>query len=218
MIKQTFLFSLILSVFVTNFTAYAQEVVVDNVKIRLTKVKEVSKSFNVRSQNKTKSDDFRKILTRCKIIAIDKHPVDINSFSLLDTKNKIRYKIGDFLGYKGFSIMGSGVASKKYSSIEILDENGNQYSGLPEYDPSIKDKFYDYDFPGYTNFVVPINFGKPPTKFLKRKGEERITPIYYGVTDLNKFTAEIYFYVLTSTIKEPKLKLFYGKEFIAEIE
>ena len=84
---------------------YSQKVTLgDSLSIELKKSKKVSKRFNVRSSTKVKSNDLKKILTRCKVISLNENPVDINAFSLLDTKNKLRYRISEYIGYKVFQL------------------------------------------------------------------------------------------------------------------
>ncbi|MEX2350032.1 MAG: hypothetical protein WD554_04070 [Flavobacteriaceae bacterium] len=201
----TLIFCLMLSI------AYSQELIVnDSIKITLVKSKEVSKTFNARSKTKLKSKEAEKILVRCKIESIHKTPVDINAFSLLDTSNKLRYRITEFMGYKAVGIGGTGVRYKPYLKKRLVNKKGRPYPSLnlPKYDKKVKDSFDTYLFEGYTNVMVPITFSK---------SKKLNSIVYYGPVEGNNFTAEMFFTVIVSKA-EPYLELYYGKEKVAPIE
>lgn len=201
---------IIISLLIIQQSTLSQEIILgDSLSIELKKTKTVSKTFNVRSSTKVKSDDLEKILTRCKIIALNENPVDINAFSLLDTENKIRYRISEFIGYKAISVMGSGLSSEMFLTKPILNKKGKPYPQLPKYDKSVKDSFKSYSFDGYENVEVPINFGT--------KKKKALSPVYYKPVTMKQFTAEIYFVVL-GNLKTPMLELYYGKKRMFEIE
>ncbi|WP_228236126.1 hypothetical protein [Allomuricauda sp. M10] len=113
------------------FGVQAQVSVLDNLSIEVLKAKGVSRNFNVRSLNTSNTKELTKVLTRCQIESLDEGPVDVNAFSLLDTRNKIRYKMGDFKAYRAV-----GGQSKMMLNEEILNEKGKPYGDLPDYDPS----------------------------------------------------------------------------------
>lgn len=137
----------------------SEVIIKDSLSITFLKTKKTSKKGNARSRVKVKGKESKRILTRCKIKALYNQPVDINAFSLLDTVNKLRYRINEYIGYKGFSMMGSGYTNKMYLKTEMLDKKGKPYVGIPKFDATITDSFADFVFEGYTNIEVPLNFG-----------------------------------------------------------
>src|SRR5690554_4113051 len=187
--------------------SFAQEVIInDSLSIEFLKTKKTSKKFNTRSNVKVKGNEVKRILTRCKVKALYDQPVDINAFSLVDTINKMRYRINEYIGYKGVSIMGSGYTSKMYLKKNLKDRKGKPYKGIPKYDASIKDSFEDFSIDGYTNVEVPINFGS-----------NRSSVVYYSPTQLDQFKAEIYF-IVHNSFPETHLELYYGNQLISEID
>ncbi|MEC7265673.1 MAG: hypothetical protein VXW38_18170 [Bacteroidota bacterium] len=193
------------------FGIQAQDSVFENLSIEVLKAKGVSRNFNVRSLNTSNTKELTKVLTRCQIESLDETPVDVNAFSLLDTRNKIRYKIGDFKAYRAV-----GGQSKMMLNEEILNEKGKPYGDLPDYDPNHTDSFFDYTFEGYSNLAVPVNFGSGGSYFSKKK-KPRILYVHYDYVDYKKFTAEIYFYILTNPRYQPKFELYYGKRLVSEV-
>lgn len=200
--------------------SFGQEVIVnDSLSIEFLKTKKTSKKFNTRSNVKVKGNQSKRILTRCKIKALYDQPVDINAFSLVDTINKMRYRINEYIGYKGVSIMGSGYTSKMYLKKNLKDRKGKPYKGIPKYDKSVTDSFNDFDFEGYTNMEVPIRFGtnRSLAGEFSGKKKEIISTVYYSPTKMNQFTAEIYF-IVHNSFPETHLELYYGKQLISEID
>lgn len=199
-------------VMTTFFVAQAQNLVVDQLSIEVLKTNGVSRKFNVRSLNTSNSKNLTKVLTRCKIESLDKNPVDVNAFSLLDTVNKIRYKIGDFKAYRAV-----GAQSKMFLNEEILNEDGEPFKDLPKFDPNHQDSFYNYTFEEYSTMAVPIDFGTGGGIFSKNK-KSRILFVHYDYVDYKKFTAEIYFYLFKNLPKQPYFELYYGKNRVCRIE
>ena len=140
-----------------QFNIAQNTLIIDSLKITLTKTKKVSNKFNTRSSVKFKGKEFQKILIRCKIESLNKKEVDLNAFSLIDTINKLRYRLSDYLGYKGFSF--SAGNSEMLLKTELKDKKGKPYIGIPKYKPEIKDCFEDYNIKGYRNIDYAINFG-----------------------------------------------------------
>lgn len=186
----------------------SQEITIkDSLNIEFLKTKKTSKKFNTRSNVKVKGNEVKRILTRCKVKALYDQPVDINAFSLVDTINKLRYRINEYIGYQGVSIMGSGYTSKMYLKKRLVNKNGKPYKGIPKYDKSVTDSFNDFDFEGYNNIEVPINFGL----------KDATSVVYYSPTKMNQFTAEIYF-IVHNTFPETHLELYYGNQLISKID
>src|SRR5690554_1026705 len=197
----------------------SQEIIIkDSLSITFLKAKETSKKFNTRSHVKVKGNQSKRILTTCKVKALYGQPVDINAFSLIDTVNKMRYRINEYIGYQGVSIMGSGYTSKMYLKKNLKDRKGKPYKGIPKYDKSVTDSFEDFIFEGYTNIEVPINFGSKKSHSISPDNKEDIiSTVYYSPTKMNQFTAEIYF-IVHNSFPNSHLELYYGKELISEIE
>lgn len=198
----------------------SQEVIIkDSLSIEFLKTKKTSKNFNTRSNVKVKGNQSKRILTRCKVKALYDQPVDINAFSLVDTINKMRYRINEYIGYQGVSIMGSGYTSKMYLKKNLKDRKGKPYKGIPKYDSKIKDSFEDFIFEGYTNIEVPLRFGTNRSLAAEFSGEKKeiISTVYYSPTQMDQFTAEIYF-IVHNSFPETHLELYYGKQLISEVE
>lgn len=200
--------------------SFAQEVIInDSLSIEFLKTKKTSKNFNTRSNVKVKGNEVKRILTRCKVKALYDQPVDINAFSLVDTINKLRYRINEYIGYQAVSVMGSGYTSKMYLKKNLKNKKGKPYKGIPEYDASIKDSFEDFSIDGYTNVEVPIRFGtnRSLAGEFSGKKKEIISTVYYSPTQLDQFTAEIYF-IVHNSFPETHLELYYGNQLISEIK
>ncbi|WP_432411391.1 hypothetical protein [Rasiella sp. SM2506] len=192
--------------------SYAQEIVVtkDSLQLEFKKNRKASKFFNVRQSNEVNSDKLTKRMFRVKIESLNEKPVDINAFSLVDTKNKVRYRVGDYIGYKGISIGGSGVHSSKYLKTELLNKRGKPLIPYPKYDENIEDTFTNYDFEGYHNIEFETNF--------KTRKKPKLSIVYYGPTTMKKFTADLYFITINELDSSAELELYYKKEKINDIE
>lgn len=210
-----------LAAFFIVLTGQSQEVIInDSISIEITRGKKISARFNARSTTILKNKEMQKVLARCRIKALYKQPVDINAFSLLDTVNKIRYRISEYQGYKAISFMGLGKGSSMYLKNDLRDKKGKAYPFLPSYDPSVEDSFEEFIFEGYTNAEMSINFGsnkRYSTSEAFDKRRDLISPVYYSPTNMNEFTAELFFTVL-KTVRYPGLVLYYGKDLIGYIE
>ncbi|HET8810078.1 MAG TPA: hypothetical protein VFM65_07430 [Flavobacteriaceae bacterium] len=203
--KKIFLLS-----FLISFAINGQEIVTnDSLQITFKRSKEAAKFFNANQSNKVKGDELKKILIRCKIKSLNDKPVDINAFSLIDTKNKVRYRIADYMGYKGFSI-GIPPESNKLLKTQLLNKRGKPWPDVPKYDPSVPDSFEAYNFDGYQNIEIPTNFSI-------NKNKPKISVVYYGPTTLRRFTSDMFFVILNE-LQNPKLEFYYKHEKIADIE
>lgn len=212
---------IVLFLFVLSFQSIiSQEVIIkDSLSIEFIKTKKTSKKYNTRSNVKVKGNKVKRILTRCKVKALFDQPVDINAFSLVDTINKMRYRINEYIGYKGVSVMGSGYTSKMYLKENLKNKKGKPYKGIPKYDAKIKDSFEDFSLEGYTNIEVPIRFGTNRSLAAEFSGDKKeiISTVYYSPTKMDQFTAEIYF-IVHNTFPETHYELYYGYRFISEVD
>ncbi len=193
-------------------TLRSQTVVInDSLEIEFIKTKSISNSYLHSSVKMKKTSEAKRILVRCDLKSLVKKPVDINAFSLIDTENKFRYRIASYFGYKkGPSLFTHGDLGRVYLKEEVLNKRGKQYKFLPQYDESMPDSFETFDFEDYTNVEIPM-------RYYNVVSGEVISVIYYSPSTKTNFRADLQFVVITNQ-KPPKLKLYYGNEFISDIE
>jgi hypothetical protein len=162
------------------------------------------------SKDKQKEKELERILVRLDVTALYDQPVDINSFSLLDVGNKFRYRIALYSGYyKGVSYK-FHEDGDPYLKKEVLNRRGKQYKFLPKYDPTVFDSFGTFDFPGYTTIEIP-------RRYYNAGSGEVISVVYYSPAQRPKFGVDLEFAVYI-IYNKPKLKLYYGNEFICDVE
>jgi hypothetical protein len=181
----------------------------EKLKIELKKAKLVNNVSVIGIRELKVTDDrFRKVLIKTKITAPTDNKTKLSAFSLLDTKNKIRYRLADYKGYMAFIGEPELIPFRKE---KIFNEKGKEINSywLPEYNESEKDYFYDYDIEGYTNLEVKINFGT------NQKPKESI--VYFGQTEYDDFTAELFFAILVEH-KDADYQLYYKDEKIFDIQ
>ena len=186
---------------------YSQTSTKDGINIEIKKVKIVDNVSVVGiRQLKVTSDKLQKIMIKSKITSTADNRTKLSAFSLLDTKNKIRYRLADYKGYTGFIGYPELIPFLK---TELLNKNGYPLLDAPPYNPSEKDYFYDYDVNGYMNLELPINFGteKNPKNSI----------LYFGETSYKNFTAELFFALLVDHINSD-FELYYKDEKIADIK
>ena len=189
---------------------FPQKVMIgDNIEIEFLKSKKAPTLFYTVQEVKVKGEGIKKILVRCKIKSINKESVDVNPFSLLDTVNKIRYRMVEFVGYKSFSVGVPTYQGEEVLKTELLNKRGKPYDNLPNYNPSIKDTFEEYTFEGYQTVECKINFKT------RNKPLESVT--YYVPITMNKFTADLFF-ALPDYEEKGVFELFFGKVKIADIK
>lgn len=201
-----------LLVFLTiNLNLFGQTATKDAIKIDIVKAKLVDNSsvFGIR-QLKVTSDALKKVMIKTKIETSDDNKTKLSAFYLLDTKNKIRYRLADYKGYAGF--IGSPELIP-YRKSKIYNDKGEEVdiigNWLPRYDTSVKDYFSDYDKEGYRNFELNINF--------HTSENPRVSVIYFGETEYTKFTAELFFAVLVENTASD-YELYYKDEKISDIQ
>lgn len=202
-----------IAILIFSFQSISGQTVIinDTLEIEFKKTKSISNSYLHSNVKMKKSEDAKRILVRCDLKSLFKKPVDINAFSLIDTENKLRYRIVTYFGYKkGPSLFTHGDLGRVYLKKEVLNKRGKQYKFLPPYDESIPDSFETYKFENYVNVEVPM-------RYYNMVSGEVISVIYYSPSQKTNFRADMQFVVLTNQ-KKPKLELYYGNEFISVIE
>lgn len=181
----------------------------EKIEIEIIKTKLVDNVsiFGIR-QLKVTSDDLRKVMIKTKIKSGFFNKTKLSAFSLLDTKNKIRYRLADYKGYSG--IIGEPELIP-FRKDEIYDEKGNEIKGnwLPPYRNSENDYFNEYNKEGYKNLEMKINFGTTE--------KPKLSIVYFGVTRYEKFSAELYFAILVQNI-DSNYELYYKDEKVSEIK
>ncbi len=192
-----------------SFSLYAQFTTKEETKIEILKSKLVDNVsvFGIR-QLKVTSDDLRKVMIKTKIESKIDNKTKLSAFSLLDTKNKIRYRLADYKGYAGIIGYPELIPFRKD---KIYKENGEEINGylLPPYDPSEKDYFNLFDIEGYKNFEMKINFGTTE--------KPKLSTLYFGETTYKKFTAELFFAILVVN-KDSDYELYYKDEKVSDIK
>ena len=202
-------FILLVVIISTNYIV-AQEVTVNNnITIDIKKVKKAPTLFHTQQNVKVKGDGLEKIMIKAKIKSENKEDVDVNPFSLLDTVNKVRYQLLEFVGYKSFSIGVPTYQGKELLKTKLLNKRGRPYQSVPDFDPKIKDTFEDYQFEGYKNLTCQINFGTDKNPI--------VSGIYYAPITMNSFIADAFF-AIQKFDNEAVFELYYCKEKVADIE
>lgn len=190
-------------------TLSAQTTTKEGVKVTIVKAKLVDNSsvFGIRQLSVT-SDALKKVLIKTKIESTDENKTKLSAFSLIDTKNKIRYRLEDYKGYTG--IIGSPELIP-FRKSKIYNDKGEEMNSYmwPTYDTTVKDYFNDYDTIDYKNFQLNINFGTAE--------KPKLSVVYQGETEYTKFTAELYFTILVEN-KDSDYELYYKDEKIADIK
>ena len=197
------LFLIILTSFINS---HGQQIVtLDNIKIQIKKVKIVANSNAFRIL-KLNDNRLNKLLIKTKISSIDSTKTNLSGFSLLDTVNKIRYRLADYKGYNGF--IGSPEINP-YVKTAILNKKGRKYLNAPDYNTSMEDLFEIYNINGFVNFELKINFGN--------KKNPKTSIVYFGESRYKDFTAELFFPILKE-FENYVLVLYYKDERISEIK
>ena len=125
--------------------------------------------------------------------------MDINSFSLVDSKHKLRYRLSDISAY----YMYGAPKINRYWKERPFNKKGKEVEVFfATYDPAVEDTFLNYEFNGYKTCE---------SAFLFSSGQR--IPNYYGpVESKRKFTADLYFVIGKELIKHKGYALFYGNE------
>tara|TARA_R110002073_G_scaffold138424_1_gene288023 strand:- start:5708 stop:6331 length:624 start_codon:yes stop_codon:yes gene_type:complete len=201
--KQTIL--ILFSLFFSS-TLFSQVTTNDNFEIKLQKARQVdNRSILQSSQLKIKTNELIKIMIKVKIKSKGNDKLNLSAFSLLDTENKIRYRLADYKGYTG--IIGYPEYAP-YLKTQLFNEKGKELVNIPKYDPNQRDLFNDFDKTDYQDFEVLVNFGS--------KENPNLSIVYYGNTHYKNFTAELFFGILNKN-KESSYELYYKDEKISKI-
>lgn len=92
---------LLIALFFSDLTFSQKISTSDNILIELLKAKSIKNEIKMRSAaNDYKKESVREVTTPCKLEAPYK-PVDVNTFSLVDKNNKLRYRITSIKAYQG---------------------------------------------------------------------------------------------------------------------
>jgi hypothetical protein len=198
---------ILLLIFLTTSICFSQSNIKDGIQISIKKAKLVDNVsvFGIR-QLKITSDKLRKVMIKTKIKSKPDNKTKLSAFSLLDRKNKIRYRLAVYKGYTGFIGFPELIPFRK---TELYDKKDKPIQYGPPYDKSEKDYFNDYDIGGYKNFEIPINFGT--------KKNPKLSVVYFGETSYKKFTAELFFALLVENI-DLDYELYYADEKISDIK
>ena len=197
---------IVILVFLMSSICNSQTITEDDIQITIKKSKLVDNSsvFGVR-QLRVTSDKLRKVMIKTKIKSTPDNKTKLSAFSLLDTKNKIRYRLADYKGYTGAIGFPELIPFLK---TELFDKKGRPIQYGPTYNILEKDYFNEYDIDGYTNFEMPVNFGT--------KENPELSVVYFGETFFKRFTAELFF---TIYVENTNLdyQLLYKNEKIGDI-
>lgn len=187
-----------------SIVALGQELKVENgnLSIKFLKAKKVSNTLNLNSTSRIKSKELKKVLIKCKLKSLDKNAKDLNKFSLVDHKNKLRYRPTDI----STQTVGQINITKLLKTDVKLGGMYKLQAGIL-YEPEIEDTFTNYDINGYTNVEIPYTFNKRKNK----KGIVYFQPVRYN------FKAHFFFAILTKS-ENSELELYYGSEKIYKIE
>jgi len=197
---------LLLTLLITSI-CYSQTTTKDGIQISVKQEKLVDNVSVVGiRQLKVTSNKLRKVMIKTKIKSKSEDKTKLSAFSLLDTKNKIRYRLADYKGYTGFIGFPELIP---YRKTELYDKKGKPIQNGPPYDKSEKDYFNDYDIEGYKNLEIPINFGT--------KKNPKLSVVYFGQTAYKKFTAELFFALLVENTGLD-YELYYADEKISNIK
>ncbi len=190
-----------------TLTTFSQTKTKDDIQIEIknSKLVDNASSIGIR-QLKVTSDKLRKVMIKTKIKSPRDNKTKLSAFSLLDTINKIRYRLADYKGYTGIIGFPELIPFRK---TELYDKKGKPINYGPPFDKSEKDFFNDYDIEGYTNVELPVELGT--------KKNPKSSVLYFGETIYKKFTAELFFTILVeNTIFD--YELYYKDEKIADIK
>lgn len=198
---------LLLLTFLISSFAYSQTTTKDGIQISIKKSKLVDNAsvFGIR-QLKITTDKLRKVMIKAKIKSNASNKTKLSAFSLLDTKNNIRYRLADYKGYRG--IIGYPELIPRLKT-ELFDKKGKPLEFAPIFDKTEKDYFNVFNIKGYRNLEIPINFGT--------KEVPNLSIVYFGETRYEKYTAELFFPLLVENINLDYV-LFYKNEKISDIK
>ncbi|MDQ6471061.1 hypothetical protein RB619_10445 [Flavobacterium sp. LHD-80] len=192
--KIRFIVILLFALHVSAF--YGQKKTVDDIEIEILKVKEPSSFSNELLRGiKFDQEKFKYVMVKCKVNSLKENRTQISAFSLVDTVNKIRYRLGDYLGYG--AIIGN--PERNYFRKTKSNNKTSNYN-TPQFRANEIDLFDKYKFEGYTPFEIPVEFGT------KKNPDQSI--IYFGQTAYKNFKAELFF-IIPLELKNDSFILYY---------
>lgn len=193
--------------FLISTLSFSQTITKDSIQIEVESTKFVVdprlmefKYFKVRN------NQLRKVKIKAKIESTSENMTKLSAFSLIDTKNKLRYRLADYAGYIG-GVFGPDLLT--YRKSQIYDKDGDAVKFDPPFGEYEKDYFNDFDMEGYTNIEEPINFGT--TK------RPKLSVLFFGETTIKKVTADLYFLLLIDHI-DLDYELYYKDEKVGDIK
>jgi hypothetical protein len=177
-----------------------------NLIIEYISVDKVSNTFHLNSSSKLKSDKYQKIKVKGKLKILNKEKIDINKISLIDHKNKLRYRPTD-ISYQ--PVLGYMVYQKILKEdIKRWNEGFKNQMGFA-FSPEVNDGFLDYNLESYTNIELPINFGT--------KNKPILRYIYFGTHKFKSFKI-LFFFPIIKDCENGVFELYYGDEKISSVE
>ncbi len=190
---------------VTATFVFSQKEIDSNVvsQIRFLKSKKVSKLFNSRAKTLVYGKDIQRVIVRC-VINPNNKDFDINAFSLVDRKNKVRYRLSDVSAY--YTIGGPKI--KRYWREQPFDKKGKPVESFyATYDDTVIDSFTQDDFE---------NFYLSESTFSFTSGQKVAT--YFGLVKAKKkFTTDLYFVLNKKFLKIKEYELYHGTKKITNV-
>lgn len=199
-------FILILNIFF-GINSFAQTQVDNgNISMDLYVIKKVSAIGNLISTTKLKSEEYIKIILKCKV-QVKEGLFDFNKLSLVDKNNKLRYRTIEVHTKRFVDGLQQPTLLVK-RDISKDDKKGRFPWGI-EYNPSIIDNFDKFSIIGFENIELPLNFGSQSNPI--------ISNYYFTPTKITEFKNYIYFSILAISEKS-SLELYYGNEKIDDVK
>jgi hypothetical protein len=150
--------------------------------------------------------------------------IQFSAFSLVDVTNKFRYRldnVGEIPNNYFFStsekdefnpLFSGDESPLKFRKTKIYSKNGDEIVyqiNIPEYDPTVKDYFYDYNLKGITNLEFQTDYGS------KKYPKKTIT--YIGNLK-NKYIACSLEFKIAQLYLHSEYYLYYKDEKIASLK
>lgn len=199
-------FILILNIFF-GINSFAQtELDNGNISMDLYVIKKVSAIGNLTSTTRLKSEEYIKIILKCKV-QVKEGLFDFNKLSLVDKENKLRYRTIE-VHTKRF-VDGLQQPTLLVKRDISKDDKKGRFPLDIEYNPNIIDNFDKFSITGFENVEIPLNFGS--------KNDPIISNYYFTPTAITKFKNYIYFSILAISEKS-SLELYYGNEKIDDVD
>ncbi len=156
----------------------------DNLTIEYEKINKASENFGAVTNVRTKSKEIIQYNIKVRVEMLDnkKRLFDPNKFSLIQYKDSIRLRAIDVT----FTNL-----TDKWHFFRLIKDKPSHKSLLNQYNPDIKDTFFDYQFDNIKNAIVPINFLISRGSF--RKPTKITHETYYEPKKLRKRNLNLFF-------------------------